>query len=840
MKTGILTRAREVKISQEEATLYEQINLIIVEALAQNKLTTSDQQQTQSYISQRFSKEKVKANISTYGEGYIISYGIYTQKILLLDADLNELNTALAVVGKSNEWEYIINDDNSATLTVYKKNISGNFDIPNIIDNHLVTALGDDLFNYATKMTNMTLPDGLITIGARTFQGCSNLEWNVKFPSTLTTVGDNAFSGCNKINGNLDEIMKYNVKYGKGVFMRCSSLTGDIATLIGMLDENETVISESLFSGFSGATGNLIIPARITKIEDNAFYGCSGLNSVTFESNDNLQSIGNYAFYQCSGLGETLDLPDSVKSIGEYSFSENEGITGLDLPNSLETMGQCSFYRCSNLVGPVSIPSGLKVLETGMFQKCNKLSSVTFNSNNNGVTEIGSSAFSSCSNLENLILSGTLTKIDFYAFYDCQSLTNIFLPDSLITIDSGAFQNCVNIDITHWSENLTSIGDHTFSSCLKLSTIPNKNKLLSIKQSSFEGCTLLGSSGENNIISWLSESNINELGSDCFKNCKHLTGDFLGSIKNKKNNEIKLNGSPFVGTNIKFAKVLNLDGKTSISTNEYAGVTKFLDVSGNEITTLNIPDTITIIGNYAFSGCSSLVNINVSNNVTSIGIGAFQNCTSLSHIDLPQNSSYTILSYYLLNGCSNLKSIEIPKYITLIQDNALANCDFETLNIPGNVKIIKGGSLANSYNLKSITLNEGTEYFGSQFLRGAAITEIVFPNSAIQLDESVLHYCPKLKKITLGKNITKIPKDMLYVTNQVEEIIIKGNITEIGANAFADIPTLKKLDMNWSSIAKIESKAFYNCPALTGNIKLNSSCSIAEDAFLGCSLNISK
>ena len=809
--------------------------------MAQNKLTTSDQQQTQSYISQRFSKDKLKASISTYKDGYIISYGIYTQKILLLDADLNELNSALAVVGKSNEWEYIINDDNSATLTVYKKNISGNFDIPNIIDNHLVTALGDDLFNYATKMTSMTLPDGLITIGARTFQGCSNLEWNVKFPSTLTTVGDNAFSGCSKITGNLDEIMKYNVKYGKGVFMRCSSLTGDIATLIGMLDENETVISESLFSGFSGATGNLIIPARITKIEDNAFYGCSGLNSVTFESNDNLQSIGSYAFYQCRGLIGTLDLPDSVKSIGEYCFSENEGITGLDLPNSLETMGQCSFYRCLSLVGRVNIPSGLKILETKMFYHCNNLSSVTFNSNgNNGVTEICNNAFFECAKLQSLNLPDTLIKIDNTTFYNCGSLANISLPDSLITVDSSAFSQCINLDITHWSKNLTSIGDTAFLSCTKLSTIPNKNQLLYIGRSTFEDCALLGFSSENNIISWLSESNINELGSDCFKNCKYLTGDFLGSIKNKKNNEIKLNGSPFVGTNVKFAKVLNLDGKTSISNNEYAGITKFLDASGNEITTLNIPDTITTIGNYAFSGCSSLIDINISNNVNSIGIGAFQSCTSLTNINLPQNSAYTSLSSYLLNGCSNLKSIEIPKYIEIIQDYALANCNFGNLNIPGNVKTIKFFSFANSYNLKSITLNEGIEYIGSQFLRGASITEIIFPNSVTNIETRALHYCPNLKRIVIGKGITTIPDILINSSLNVEEIIIKGNITEIGQSAFADTPSLKKIDMNWNNITKIGSKAFYNCPALAGNIKLNSSCSIAEDAFLGCSLNISK
>ena len=808
--------------------------------MSQSKLNQSEQQDVKNYISQKFTDDKLKASIGIYKTGYVITYGIYTHKLLYLNSDLSEIKTETAVIGKNNEWEYLINEDNSVTLTVYKKTISGHFDIPNVIDNHLVTALGDDLFNYATKMTSMTLPEGLITIGARTFQSCTNLEWEVKFPSSIESVGDNAFNGCSKITGNLDEIMKYDVKYGKGVFMRCSSLTGDIAILIGMLDENETVISESLFSGFSGATGDLVIPARITKIEDNAFYGCSGISSITFESNDNLQSIGNYAFYQCSGLVGTLDLPDSVKSIGEYTFSENTGITGLNLPNSLETMGQYAFAECHNISGSVNVSANLNKLEYATFARCLNLDTVLFNTyNNNGTIEIESYAFFECSKLKNVTLPSTITRINDWVFYGC-NLQDLYLPDSLMVIGNTSFSGCNNLNITHWSQNLQKIMDTAFSDCPKITSLPNKDKLTYIGNSAFGNCALLGSVGENDIISWIEDSNIVELLDKSFSNCSYLIGDYSGTITNKNNNQVKISGSPFTGTNVKFAKILNFDGKNIISNNEYSGVTKFLDNNGNEITTINIPDNITSIGNSAFSGCTSIKDIQISNNVTYIGTAAFSSCTSLNNIKLPINTSYTTISDNLLNGCSNLQSIEIPKYITRINNGALSNCNFLDLSIPGNVTYIGMGAFSNNYNLKNITLNEGIEYIGSQFIRGALITEINIPDSVKTLSETVLHYCPKLKKISIGKGITKIPKSMLYATNNVEEITVKGNVTEIEASAFADVTALKKLDMNWKNITKIESRAFYNCSGLTGNVTLNPSCSIAEDAFQGCSLNITK
>ena len=634
--------------------------------------------------------------------------------------------------------------------------------------------------------------------------------------------------------------MSYNVKYGKGVFMKCSSLTGDINYLMGMLNEEETVISESLFSGFSGATGALVIPERITKIENNAFYGCSGITSITFEGDKNLKSIGNSAFYECSGLTGTLSIPNSVEQIGEYAFYKNTGLSGLNLPNSLNLLGQYAFYECNNLQGTINIPASLEILNDYTFTSCKNLSKVVFESDGKkGVTKIGKAVFYQVK-LESVTLPDTLNTIGENAFYDCQNIQNLYLPNSLTNIGSSAFYNCKKLNIIHWSENLQTIGTSAFKDCVNLTTLPNKNKITAIKVKSFYGCTLIGSEGENDIIAWLEDSNITSVGDNGFNNCSQLTGDYLGEITNKNGVEIVISGSPFTGTSVKLTKVLNLEEKTSIVDNEYAGVTKFVDNSGKEVTKIDIPSTVKTIGNNAFNGCTSIETISMPNNITSIGVSAFANCTSLNQINLPENASYTVISNNLLNGCISLENIKIPQYITTIGQSALSGCNIASLNIPGNVKNIGSYAFSNNYNLTSLTLNEGIQTIGGQFIRASSITELTIPNSVTGLGDSCFHYCLKLKKITIGSGVTKIPTKLTWATANVEEITIKGNVTEIGEKAFENLRNLKTLNINWQSVTKMDSRAFANCSQLTGNVKLNPSCSVAEDAFQGCTLNVSR
>ena len=836
---GILRRAVEARNSTVDSQIYEQVQMILLET--RMEIENSNQDEIKTKVDDKFKKEKIEATIEKREDGFVVVCGKYNKKILYLDSKLGIINEEKAVVGKSTDWDYIVNPNNTVVIKAYKKDISGHFDIPNIIEGYLVTELGDDVFNYATNMTSMTLPIGLEKIGARTFAFCSNLEWEVAFPSTLKSIGEKAFYGCGKITGKLEEIMNTKVIYGQGVFMKCSRLTGDIQILMNMLGEQDTIIEDGLFNGFSGATGTLVIPARITSIGANAFYGCSGINKIVFESNTNLKNIGNSAFYQCTNMAGILDIPDSVETIGEYAFYEDKGLTGLNLSTTLSTLGRNAFYKCNNIAGTVIIPETLEVLEEEMFCDCFKIDTIKFMSNGNkGVKIIKRKALFNSQGLKKIIFPETLTKIEEWAMHNCTMLENLELPTNLKYIEASAFRDCSKLDILSWPSNLQSIGSEAFMNCINLKEIPNFLNINKIDREAFINCNLLGTRGENNIINAIRNSKMTFIGNEVFKDCVNLIGEYLGEILNSSGTKINIIGAPFVGTKVNLARKLDFNGKTSILANEYQGTTKFVDNSGNEITQINIPDTVTSIGNNAFSGCTSITSVNIPNSVTRIGSYCFSSCTSLTNIRLPENKLYQTMENGLLDGCKSLKQINIPTNIININYQALARCGFERLNIPGNVKNLYSASIQNNFELVELKLNEGIERLGSQFISASKVTKLDIPNSVINIEEAALYYCRNLKSLTIGSGMTYIPNRLLWSTNSVENIIIKGKVTKIGNEAFNDSVKLNTLKMDWSNVISIGDKAFGNCGMLKGNIKLNPNCSIAETAFNGCGLNITK
>lgn len=128
-----------------------------------------------------------------------------------------------------------------------------------------------------------------------------------------------------------------------------------------------------------------------------AFYGCSGLTSLTLPSG--LTSIGSWAFTGCSGL-TSLSLPSGVTSIGDGAFFGLSSLTSLSLPSGLTSIGDQAFHECSGLTS-LSLPSGL--------------------------TSIGNQVFCYCSGLTTLSLPSGITSIGYNAFYGCSGLTSIYV-----------------------------------------------------------------------------------------------------------------------------------------------------------------------------------------------------------------------------------------------------------------------------------------------------------------------------------------------------------------------------------------------------------------------------
>ena len=178
------------------------------------------------------------------------------------------------------------------------KGYEGHYSIPENISKIIGGAFAD-----CRGLTSVTIPNSVTSIGVRAFSGCSGLT-SVTIPDSVTSIGDWAFSGCSGLTS--VTIPNSVTSIGKGAFNNCSGIT-------------HTIIVNDMFVFLPKRfEGHYSIPEKISIIIGVAFYGCSGLTSVTIP--DSVTSIGDWAFSGCSGL-TSVTIPNSVKSIGYSAFA---------------------------------------------------------------------------------------------------------------------------------------------------------------------------------------------------------------------------------------------------------------------------------------------------------------------------------------------------------------------------------------------------------------------------------------------------------------------------------------------------------------------------------------
>ena len=225
------------------------------------------------------------------------------------------------------------------------------------------------------------------------------------------------------------------------------------------------------------ARDKVTIPATITV----------GENTYT------VTSIGDYAFWNCSGL-TSVTIPGSVTSIGDYAFSECSGLTSVTIPGSVTSIGYGAFSECSGLTS-VDILDGVTSIGDFAFVACDGLTSVTIP---DSVTSIGDYAFSECSGLTSVTIPGSVTSIGDYAFSYCTDLTSVDIPDSVTSIGNRAFGSCTSLSsITFAGINPPSFGPTAFDHYNNLQTISLSADMTQAQRDSWTSA--LESAGLNNI-----------------------------------------------------------------------------------------------------------------------------------------------------------------------------------------------------------------------------------------------------------------------------------------------------------------------------------------------------
>ena len=334
-----------------------------------------------------------------------------------------------------------------------------------------ITSIGESAFLGCRGMTELTLPNSVTSIGGNAFEGCSGLTGLI-LPNSVTSIGNAAFVDC---SGLTELILPNSVtSIGGNAFEGCSGLT-ELT-----LPNSVTSIGDGAFRDCSGLT-ELTLPNSVASIGDFAFSDCSGLEKITVDRGNkrydswgncnsiietgtntlivgcknsvipnSVTSIGDCAFYGCSGLTE-LTLPNSVRSIGDGAFSGCSGLTELTLPNSVTRIGDCAFYGCTGLTELI-LPNSVSSIGDIAFTYCSGLEKITVESGNScydsrdNCNSIIDTEFNTLIvGCKNSVIPNSVTSIGYYAFYGCSGLTELTLPDSVASIGDGAFICCSDL-----------------------------------------------------------------------------------------------------------------------------------------------------------------------------------------------------------------------------------------------------------------------------------------------------------------------------------------------------------------------------------------------------------
>lgn len=402
-----------------------------------------------------------------------------------------------------------------------------------------VIAIEEGAFDNFYNLESLTIPYSVSTIDLYAFRYCATLK--------EITVADGNTHYCSK----------------EGVLFN-----NDCSTLIR-------------FPCAKG--GDYEVMNTVEKIENGAFFWCSGLTSVILS--DSIKEIGAFSFFYCDSLIDVC-IPDSVIEIGEGAFSDCGFLKTVKIGKAVREMGEGVFERCRSLLS-VDIPNNIVDIKKLTFCSCFSLMSVSIP---NSVKKIGERAFEGCI-LKSLSIPESVMEIADCAFYNC-GFESLILPDSVTDIGDRAFAMCYALVSVAIPESVKCIGEYTFSDCRNLEEIivdPNNNVYYSIDGVLFnkDSSTLIiyppAKIGE-----YVIPDSIKIIDKCAFLGCELLTSVTLPE---------------------------------SLIRIEYAA---FSDC--NSITSIIIPDSVTEIGDDAFNGCLNLTSITIGDSVMRIGERAFYRC----------------------------------------------------------------------------------------------------------------------------------------------------------------------------------------------------------------------
>ncbi len=717
-----------------------------------------------------------------------------------------------------------------------------------------VTAINDEAFRDCYSLKRVVIPNTVITIGNSAFESCGNLN-EVIIGNSVVSIGNSAFENCQYLN---------HVTLGNSVVS------------IG----NYAFSHNNPIPGYEYEPScELIIPSSVESIGNNAFSNWYHLTSINLNS---VKTIGGGAFSNCSQLTKVI-LGSDVTSIGPGAFACRYEYDWLD-PNLAECLNNLTLdIICIAPVPPTCVNilvSDIMLDKTRLFvlpesvddymsaqvwcdiPECYPLdsdcSSYDFmvdgicyrlnEYNDHEVTVVrfeyypylsyGVPFYSGDITIPEVVNYGgqdyTVTSIE--STFANTSISSISLPSSITRIDDHAFSECTYLRSVHLPNTITEIGGYAFNKCTNLTDINIPSSLDGLGDRIFYQC--------ESLTSIYIPASISYFGAGTFDGCSSLSHIEVSSENGTFDSRDNSNAIIETATN-----TLVLGCKNTV-----------------------IPNSVTRIGDYAFSGCTGLTGIYIPNSVTTIESNAFSGCSGLTSVNIhditawfninfgnnysnPLNYAHhlylngyevtdmtipntvTTIGNYVFIGCSGLTGVTIPNSITSIGSSAFAGCTgLASVTIPNSVTTIGDGAFSGCNGLTSIEIPNSVTSIGDGAFSGCSgLTSIEIPNSVTSIGGSAFNYCSNLADINVPNSVVSIGSNAFSSTkwynNQPDGLVYAGRV----AYKFkGTMPTDTSIIIR-NGIVSISPEAFYYNKRLIGIIFPASLKSIGGSAFRGCS-----
>jgi len=386
------------------------------------------------------------------------------------------------------------------------------------------------------------------------------------------------------------------------------------------------------------------------------------------------------------------------------------------------------------------------------------------------------------------------------------------IAEGVTSIGGFAFYDCTSLTSVTIPDSVTSIGANAFFDCTSLTSVTIPDSVTSIGVGAFASCTSLTGI-------WVAESN------------SHYSSDASGVLFNKdKTTLVQCPGA--------FAAYTIPNSVTSIGDVAFSFCTSLASVT--------IPDSVTSIGRHAFQYCTSLTSVTIPNGVTSIGDSAFSYCASLTSVTIPD--SVTSIGWSAFAGCTSLTSVTIPDSVTSIGSLAFSGCtSLTSVTVPDSVTSIGDAAFASCTSLTGIWVAEGSSHYASDAsgvlfnkdkttlvqCPGAFSGSYAIPDSVTSIGHCAFEDCASLTSVTIPDSVTSIGADAFYNCKSLTSVTIPDSVTSIGGAAFYDCTSLTSVTIP-DSVTSIGDFTFSSCESLTSVTIPDSVTSIGHYAFEGC------